>query len=226
MVPVLQACGHNVTRTGQRPVRAMRPADTALPAFPRGGGTFATCGATSWRDSTRSSIWPRCPTIRSAISTRDLTMGHQPSGVGPAGRARARCRRPAVSLCVVVQHVRRGRRATICSTEEAPLCPITPYAESKVRAEEDIAKLADCGVQPRVPAKRHRLRSVSAPSRRHRAEQSRRLGIHDRQDSHHERRYAVAAHRACGGHRPRVCRVPRRAARGDSQPGVQHRPRA
>ena len=33
-------------------------------------------------------------------------------------------------------------------TEEAPLCPITPYAESKVRAEEDIAGLADSAFSP------------------------------------------------------------------------------
>ena len=32
--------------------------------------------------------------------------------------------------------------------EEAPLCPITPYAESKVRAEDDIAKLADQSFSP------------------------------------------------------------------------------
>lgn len=33
-------------------------------------------------------------------------------------------------------------------TEAAPLCPITPYAESKVRAEEDIARLADDTFSP------------------------------------------------------------------------------
>jgi nucleoside-diphosphate-sugar epimerase len=33
-------------------------------------------------------------------------------------------------------------------TEEAPLRPLTPYAESKVRAEEDLARLADGGFSP------------------------------------------------------------------------------
>lgn len=31
------------------------------------------------------------------------------------------------------------------ATESSPLCPSTPWAESKLRAEEDIAALADCG---------------------------------------------------------------------------------
>jgi nucleoside-diphosphate-sugar epimerase len=33
-------------------------------------------------------------------------------------------------------------------TEDTPLAPITPYAESKVRAEEGLAKLADSGFSP------------------------------------------------------------------------------
>jgi nucleoside-diphosphate-sugar epimerase len=32
--------------------------------------------------------------------------------------------------------------------EEAPLCPLTPYAESKVRAEEEISQLADSSFSP------------------------------------------------------------------------------
>ncbi|MEU8244847.1 SDR family oxidoreductase [Nonomuraea sp. NPDC048916] len=32
--------------------------------------------------------------------------------------------------------------------EDAPLRPVTPYAESKVRVEDDLVKLADCGFSP------------------------------------------------------------------------------
>ena len=52
----------------------------------------------------------------------------------------------AVRLRLLVQHVRRlGGRAR---DEDAPLKPITAYAESKVRSEEALAELADDDFSP------------------------------------------------------------------------------
>ena len=59
---------------------------------------------------------------------------------------RRRRRRPAVRLRLVVQHVRRVG-ATRPSTRTRPR-PLTPYAESKVAAEEALAELADDGFAP------------------------------------------------------------------------------
>ena len=60
-------------------------------------------------------------------------------------------------------------------TEEAAFNPITPYGESKVLVERDVAPLADDALQPDVPAQRDGLRRLAAPARRRRREQPRRL---------------------------------------------------
>ena len=61
-------------------------------------------------------------------------------------------------------------------TEDAPLRPLTPYAESKVRTEEDLAGLADDHFSPVLPSERHRVRLFSSAARRYRVEQPRRAG--------------------------------------------------
>ena len=60
--------------------------------------------------------------------------------------------------------------------EEAPLQPLTAYAESKVRAEEGLVRARGPGVRSRLDAQRDRLRRLAAPAARHRAQQPRGLG--------------------------------------------------
>ena len=58
--------------------------------------------------------------------------------------------------------------------------PLTPYAESKVRGGGRLLELADDGFSPVLDAERDRLRRLAAPAARHRAQQPRRVGAHDR----------------------------------------------
>ena len=87
------------------------------------------------------------------------------------------------------EHGRRRRR-------ERAAEPLTAYAESKVLAEEALAALADDDFSP-VFMRNATAFGVSPRLRaRHRAEQPRRLGGHDRaRCSIHERRHPLAAAR-------------------------------
>ena len=121
-----------------------------------------------------------------AISLRRGGKGGRSAGVS-SSRPRAACTARST--------------ATGSLDETAPLRPLTPYAESKVRAEEAIRDLADVGLRPGVHAQRDRLRRLAATATRRRAQQPRRVGAHDRGDQAAERRDVVASARPRPGHR-------------------------
>ena len=91
------------------------------------------------------------------------------------------------------------------STEDAPLKPLTAYAESKVRSEEALAELADDDFSPVFMRNATVLRRLAPAAPRHRPQQPRRLGVHDRRGPDPERRDALAArdpHRGTSPTRP------------------------
>ena len=74
-----------------------------------------------------------------------------------------------------------------------------------------------------LPALRDGVRRLAAAAPRHRAEQPRRLGAHDREGADPQRRHALAADRPHRGHRPHRGRAARGAARGRPRRGLQRR---
>ena len=134
------------------------------------------------RVSTQSCTWPRSRTIRSAICDPELDVlastreGGQRS-LEPASEAGVR-RFVFASSCTMYGAVER----TMLLDENAPLRPLTPYAESKVRAEEALLRTRRRRLRRRFDAERHRVRRLAAAPARRRPEQPRRLGAHDGRD--------------------------------------------
>ena len=107
--------------------------------------------------------------------------------------------------------------------EQAALAPLTAYAVSKVKLEEELTRLARRHLHAGLPAQRHRLRHLAAPAGRSGAQQPDRLGGDHGEDRPAERRHPVAADRSRRGHLPRLPAAARGAARQGPRPGVQHR---
>ncbi len=72
MVPMLMKAGHEVIGCDSDLYErcTYEAGGRIVPTFPRCARTFATSPQRTWTASTRSFIWRRSRTIRSAISTR------------------------------------------------------------------------------------------------------------------------------------------------------------
>ena len=117
----------------------------------------------------------------------------QPPGLGAPGRAGQAGRGRAVRLHVVVQRLRRGRRATSTRRRRQPA--------DRVRRVQGAGRARRAGPGRRrlladLPAQRHRLRRLAAHAVRHRAEQPAGLAWTTEADRHDQRRHALAAARA------------------------------
>ena len=127
--------------------------------------------------------------------------------------------------------VRRFLYASSCSmygsagtddllTEEAPLRPLTAYATSKVRTEEDVAKLASSSFSP-VFMRNATAYGLSPRLRADVVLNNLVCWAHHRAHPHHERWHPVASHRPRAGHRAGVRDRPDGPARGHPQSGLQ-----
>ena len=127
----------------------------------------------------------------------------------------------ALPVRLVVQPVRRRRRRP--PRRDGRLLPADRVrrVEGPRRAGRQRARRR--WLLARVPPQRHRLRRVAPAARRHRRQQPRRLRRHHRRGPADERRLAMAPARAHPRHHRRLHRLPRCAARGDPQRGLQRR---
>jgi nucleoside-diphosphate-sugar epimerase len=156
MVPILQAAGHEVVGldTGFFASGAFREA--TLPS-PRGGGKMV--GLTAIRKDIRDVTEGDLARIEAVVHLAALCND-------PLGDLNPQWTRE-INHAASVQLARLARAAGIqrflfassCSiygasgtdeplTEVAPLNPLTPYAESKIRTEEDLLEMADSGFSP------------------------------------------------------------------------------
>lgn len=145
MVPILQAHGHTVTGldTGLF-------ADCVLGAVPDDPPTLRI----DLREVTPSQLTGFDAVIHLAALSND-PLGYLEPQITYQINHRASVR---LAQCAKAAGVHRFVYASTCSVygaagpdpvdESAPLRPLTPYAESKVRVEDDVSEIADTGFSP------------------------------------------------------------------------------
>lgn len=145
MVPVLRAHGHTVTGLDSGLF-----ADCVLGPAPEEPSTIRL----DLRDVTASHLTGFDAVIHLAALSNDPLGALEPD-ITYAINHQASVR---LARCAKAAGVRRYLYASTCSVygaagedavdENAPLRPLTPYAESKVRVEDDVTALADSGFSP------------------------------------------------------------------------------
>ena len=150
--------------------------------------------------------------------------GHQRRRDAAPRAGGARRRRAPVRLRLVVLDVRRirhrrgARRAGAAATADA-----VRRVEGSSRGGAVRARRA--GLRPGLDAQRDGVRRLAAPPARHRSQQPRRLGSHDRADPTAQRRDGLAAARPRARRREDRTRAARRSRGADPRRGVQRRHR-
>ncbi|MFD6676943.1 NAD-dependent epimerase/dehydratase family protein [Rhodococcus zopfii] len=145
MVPVLRAHGHNVTGLDSGLF-----ADCILGAPPDDPPTLRL----DIREVTAAHLTGFDAVIHLAALSNDPLGYLEPQITYEINHAAS----VRLARCAKVAGVRRFLYASTCSVygaagsepvdENAPLRPLTPYAESKVRVEDDVAAMADTGFSP------------------------------------------------------------------------------
>ena len=129
--------------------------------------------------------------------------------------------------------VRRFLYASTCSvygaagdemlTEDSAFNPVTPYAESKARAEADLRRAGGSRLLPGLSARGDRVRGVAAVALRSGGEQPGGVGGDHGAGLSEEPGDVVAAAGAHRGHRARLHHAAARARGDGARSGVQHR---
>ena len=174
------------------------------------------------RDSTPSSISPRCRTTRSAISTSSWTYDINLDATLAVARAAKEAGVRQIRLRVLVLDVRRlGRRRPARRERTAP--PADGLRRVEGAGGGGPRRARRSRLRGRVDAERDGLRRVAATAPRHRAQQPGRVGAHDGPHPPPLRRAVVAA----ADPRPRPLARRARHARGARRPrprrGIQRR---
>ena len=130
--------------------------------------------------SMRSCIWPSCRTIRSG-RTVPRSRSDQSRGLGAHRAGRARGRRAALRLHVVVQRLRRRHRRD-SSTRRRRRIRRPPTRSARCWSSATCCRWPTAILRG-VPAQRHRLRPLAAHALRHRAQRPVRAGLDARRRS-------------------------------------------